>query len=103
MAVRLAGLLPAGHGMGDWYETPQPIRWQCTGCGKADPHSPAVLEYLPEMDSDKEQTHQHPGWKTLGWLAWWQCSQCGTDVMTPVTAKQVARWGRELGGWHEAA
>lgn len=101
MAQRLAGLPPVGRGVGDWYETQQQVPWQCTNCGTDVPQSPEVLEYLSEMDFDKEQTHQHPGWAMLGWLAWWQCEHCGADVMTPVSAKQVAQWGCELGGWRE--
>lgn len=102
MAERLAWLPPAGRGMGDWYGTLQQVHWQCVECDHEAPQSPAVLEYQPEMDVSKEQMHKHSGWATLGWLVWWQCPRCEADVMTPVSAKQVAQWGRELGGWREA-
>lgn len=89
--------------MGDWYATPQQGSWQCSACGAQTPQSPEVLEYLPEMDDSKEQPHKHPGWATLGWLVRWQCEHCDTDVMKPVSAQQVARWGRELGGWRQSS
>lgn len=103
MAERLSGLPPAGRGMGDWYETRRPISNGCPECGREYQQAPSVCEYLPALDEGGEQARKHPGWQRLGWLVWWQCSHCDADVLTPVTAEQVAQWGRELGGWRPGA
>jgi hypothetical protein len=100
--LRLAGLPPKGDGPADWFQARQTVRRRCRRCdGARGAHEEvvAVLEYLPERDTDGLQRDAHPGWDVDGWLAWWECPSCGEAHFEVVTAQQVVRWGEALGGW----
>lgn len=100
MTERRTGLPPVGQGIANWYETPLPLFRECLDCGEKEHQSPAVLEYLADLDpGGYEAREKHPGWERTGWLVWWHCSQCGADTNAVVAVEQVAQWGQALGGW----
>jgi hypothetical protein len=41
----------------------------------------------------------YPGWAEKGWLAWYDCDNCAFQRRKSISAKKVAQWGLELGGW----
>lgn len=95
----LDGLPPRGRGIANWYGTRQAGTHVCRDCLDSHAESPTVLEYLPELDHGRAQARKHPGWDQTHWLAWWDCPTCGYQDFEVVTAAQVAKWGRALGGW----
>jgi hypothetical protein len=86
--------------MGDWYLSRRAFPIACPRCrcvAKENLERMAVCEYLPALDHGHAQAQKHPGWSLTGWLAWYECTQCGATRFAPVSRAQVAKRGRD--GW----
>ena len=92
---------PMTDRMGDWWATNQKIMHICTHCHKRQEEAPAVLRYNPALDPDGWQLREHPGWAADGFLAWWECHECGETVYEVVPRQRVLSWGKRLGGWKQ--
>jgi hypothetical protein len=98
--ARPAGLPPRGQGWGDWYMSLRTFATPCRNCHtptNANRERMCVLEYLADLDGAGLERSKHPGWDTLGWLAWYQCTRCGYQLFAPVSVETVSGWGRA--GW----
>jgi hypothetical protein len=76
---------------------------ECLRSGAQFKDYPYVLEYIPQFDHGGIQRRKHLGWDETGWLALWEYPHGGilgwSGEYEVVTGEQVAKWGRELGGW----
>ena len=92
-------ILPPDAQDAEWHLTREAGAIWCPHCRDYSQEPPGVKRYHAELDPDGAAAKRSPGWAEKGWLAWYDCDNCGTQRRQPVSARKVTEWGRQLGGW----
>ena len=92
-------MLPPAELDAQWHLTREAGPIWCPHCRDYSQEPPGVKRYHPELDPDGTAAKAYPGWAEQGWLAWYDGDNCGFQRRQPMSARKVAQWGRQLGGW----
>ncbi len=92
-------IIPPAEQDAQWHLTREAGKIWCPHCRDYSYEQPGVKRYHAELDPAGVAAERYPGWTEAGWLAWYECDNCGIQRKRPVSAKKVAQWGQELGGW----